>query len=226
VLASAAGSDRVKQAWVISESAIARAGLAALITAHSDQWQVACAATLPLWAAPGLAAALPSPPPDALLLDLSSQDPDWPATLSAVETCPAPIVVLLEPWPAAAAELLRAGVVGLLSSDADGSAITAALEAAAAGLLVLPPELALELLAGSPGLARSLAGSLSQALSQREVEVLALLAKGLGNKAIARHLNLSEHTVKFHIGTLFAKLNVSSRTEAAIVGARLGLILL
>lgn len=219
----------MKQAWVVSESAIARAGLAALITAHSDQWQVVCTAALPLWSAvPGLAsAALPSPLPDALLLDLSSpEEPDWPTTLSALETCPAPTVVLLEPWPEATAELLRAGVVGLLSSDADGSAIASALEAVAAGLMVLPPELALELLASSPSLARSLAGSPSQALSQREVEVLALLAKGLGNKAIARQLNLSEHTVKFHIGALFAKLNVSSRTEAVIMGARLGLILL
>nr|WP_242028103.1 response regulator transcription factor [Pseudanabaena sp. FACHB-2040] len=66
----------------------------------------------------------------------------------------------------------------------------------------------------------------TQPLTNREVEVLTLLAEGVGNKTIARRLTLSEHTVKFHISTIFAKLNVSSRTEAVIVGARLGLILL
>jgi DNA-binding NarL/FixJ family response regulator len=58
------------------------------------------------------------------------------------------------------------------------------------------------------------------------VEVLQMLAEGLGNKAIARRLSISEHTVKFHIGSIFSKLNASSRTEAVILGARQGLILL
>jgi len=53
-----------------------------------------------------------------------------------------------------------------------------------------------------------------------------MLAEGVGNKAIARHLDISEHTVKFHISSIFSKLNASSRTEAVILGARQGLILL
>jgi two-component system, NarL family, response regulator YdfI len=52
------------------------------------------------------------------------------------------------------------------------------------------------------------------------------LAEGVGNKTIARRLDISEHTVKFHMGSIFSKLNASSRTEAVIVGARQGLILL
>ncbi len=53
-----------------------------------------------------------------------------------------------------------------------------------------------------------------------------MLAEGLGNKTIARRLGISEHTVKFHVGSIFAKLNASSRTEAVTVGVRQGLVML
>ncbi|HKC74673.1 MAG TPA: response regulator transcription factor, partial [Chloroflexota bacterium] len=63
-------------------------------------------------------------------------------------------------------------------------------------------------------------------LTPREIEVLGMLAEGLGNKTIARRLGISEHTVKFHVGSIFAKLDASSRTEAVTLGARRGLIML
>jgi two-component system, NarL family, response regulator YdfI len=53
-----------------------------------------------------------------------------------------------------------------------------------------------------------------------------MLAEGLGNKAIAGRLAISEHTVKTHVGTIFAKLGVSSRAEAVAIGARLGVLML
>ena len=65
-----------------------------------------------------------------------------------------------------------------------------------------------------------------QPLTPREVEVLHMLAEGLGNKTIARRLGISEHTVKFHVGSIFSKLNASSRTEAVTVGVRQGLVML
>ncbi|OLP17229.1 hypothetical protein BST81_17970, partial [Leptolyngbya sp. 'hensonii'] len=65
-----------------------------------------------------------------------------------------------------------------------------------------------------------------QNLTSREVEVLEMLAIGLGNKTIAKQLQISEHTVKFHISSLFSKLHVSNRTEAVAIGARQGLIML
>ena len=65
-----------------------------------------------------------------------------------------------------------------------------------------------------------------QALTPREIEVLGMLAEGLGNKAIAKRLIISEHTVKFHVSSIFTKLNASSRTEAVTLGARQGLIML
>jgi DNA-binding NarL/FixJ family response regulator len=63
-------------------------------------------------------------------------------------------------------------------------------------------------------------------LTGREQEVLQLLSQGLSNKLIARQLQISEHTVKFHVSALYTKLEASSRTEAISRGARLGLITL
>ena len=64
------------------------------------------------------------------------------------------------------------------------------------------------------------------ALTNREIEVLGMIAEGLGNKTIAYRLGISEHTVKFHIASIFGKLGANSRTEAVTVALRRGLILL
>jgi DNA-binding NarL/FixJ family response regulator len=65
---------------------------------------------------------------------------------------------------------------------------------------------------------------LSEPLTARESEVLGLLGRGLSNKMIARELHISEHTVKFHISSIYSKLGVSNRAEAVSQGARHGLI--
>ena len=67
---------------------------------------------------------------------------------------------------------------------------------------------------------------LAEDLTPREHEVLQLLAEGLPNKAIARKLGISEHTVKFHINAILGKLGAGSRTEAVVLATRLGLVLL
>jgi DNA-binding CsgD family transcriptional regulator len=67
-------------------------------------------------------------------------------------------------------------------------------------------------------------GPLDEPLTARELEVLQLLSQGLSNKLIARKLQISEHTVKFHISSLYTKLGASSRTDAVNRGARSGLI--
>jgi DNA-binding CsgD family transcriptional regulator len=66
--------------------------------------------------------------------------------------------------------------------------------------------------------------SLIESLTAREKEVLQLMAEGLANKQIAMRLSISEHTVKFHLSSLYSKLGVSSRTEAVKRGLGLGLI--
>jgi len=63
-------------------------------------------------------------------------------------------------------------------------------------------------------------------LTPREREVLELVAEGMSNRAIAERLAISEHTVKFHVNTIYRKLGVSTRTEAVVHGARLGLLAL
>jgi DNA-binding CsgD family transcriptional regulator len=65
-----------------------------------------------------------------------------------------------------------------------------------------------------------------QPLSQRELEILGLLAAGLGNKAVAARLGISGHTVKTHVMSLFEKLGVSTRAEAVAAGVRRGILML
>ena len=63
-------------------------------------------------------------------------------------------------------------------------------------------------------------------LTRRELEVLQLLAQGLANKNIAQRLKISDHTVKFHVGAIMAKLDAASRTEAVTAAARRGILML
>ncbi len=210
----------MRQVLVMSSSAITQAGLATLITEESDQWQVVGAATqlrVGPWPAPAADCALVSWPP------LEDGRPD----LDRLSDLSIPMVALLETGSnLALPELLHHGLAGLLPGQANGADIVAALEAAAAGLIALHPALLDSLLAGNGERPPTAPLGQGEALTPREVEVLALLAEGLSNKAIARRLHLSDHTVKYHTSAIFAKLNVSSRTEAAIAGARAGLILL
>jgi DNA-binding NarL/FixJ family response regulator len=108
---------------------------------------------------------------------------------------------------------------GVVPPDAPPEELGAAVAAVAQGLVVLPRAMAEGALAGV-----SAAEELSEPPTAREGEVLALLARGLSNKQIARELHISEHTVKFHISALYAKLGVGNRAEAVSQGARHGLI--
>ena len=108
---------------------------------------------------------------------------------------------------------------GIVPPDAPSEELGAAVAAVAQGLTVLPKALA-ERLLEEPAAVEEL----SEPLTTRESEVLGLLGGGLSNKMIARELHISEHTVKFHISSLYSKLGVSNRAEAVSQGARHGLI--
>ena len=100
--------------------------------------------------------------------------------------------------------------------------LVATLTAAARDLIIIDPPLAAPVLgARDPSSATPV-----EDLTPRELEVLGLLAEGLPNKAIARRLGISEHTVKFHVNAVLGKLGAQSRTEAVVRATRLGLILL
>ncbi|MBD1867073.1 response regulator transcription factor [Cyanobacteria bacterium FACHB-471] len=136
------------------------------------------------------------------------------------------IALLVSPTEAySAIPLLKSGVRAILPLDITTDEMILTVEATAAGLVVLHPDVSDVLLQELPESNEPVhSEELDAPLTPREVEVLQLMATGLGNKAIARQLNISEHTVKFHISSIFSKLNASSRTEAVTLGMRQGLI--
>jgi len=113
---------------------------------------------------------------------------------------------------------------GVLSADAGEDELTAGILAVAEGLWVGAPGLVEGLMRLPKGEESLGEESLIEPLTAREMEVLQNMAAGLANKQIALALNISEHTVKFHLSSLYAKLGVSSRTEAVRRGIELGLI--
>lgn len=110
---------------------------------------------------------------------------------------------------------------GVLPPDAPPEELEAAVSAAARGLVVISAPLADELL--DPSEEREFEEA-PEPLTVREGEVLGLLARGLSNKMISRELRISEHTVKFHLSSLYAKLDAGNRAEAVSRGARYGFI--
>jgi DNA-binding NarL/FixJ family response regulator len=107
---------------------------------------------------------------------------------------------------------------GILPPDASPEELEAAVIAVARGLVVIPETMTGRLL-GTHGEAEP-----PEPLTNREGEVLGLIGRGLSNRMISRELHISEHTVKFHISSLYAKLGVGNRAEAVSRGARYGLI--
>lgn len=117
---------------------------------------------------------------------------------------------------------MEAGADGYLLKDADGEALLQAIQAVQWGDMPLHPRVARHLFKGMTGRA---GGNGTGQLTEREKEILQLIAKGLSNKDVAHTLNLSEGTVKVHVSHILGKLHVSSRTEAAVWAAQMGLIL-
>ena len=115
---------------------------------------------------------------------------------------------------------------GVLPLDSSPEDLQAAVRALHQGLLVGAPELMEQVLATQAQNGDILDQPGFEALTERELQVLGLLAQGLANKQIALQLGISEHTVKFHISGIYAKLGATSRTEAVRLGVRQGWIVL
>jgi DNA-binding NarL/FixJ family response regulator len=112
-----------------------------------------------------------------------------------------------------------AGVWGVLPTDASAEELNAAIHALSQGLIVGTATLLFESDSESEPLSHG-------PLTDREAEVLGLVAKGMANKQIAVALGISEHTVKFHVSSIYSKLNVTNRTEAVREGLRGGWVAL
>lgn len=140
-----------------------------------------------------------------------------------------PAVLLLvdaDPTPARLIVGLEARAWGVLSLDSTAEELSAALLALHHGLLVGQAALLEPLLLPAVQEGELAGDVILEALTERELQVLQLLAQGLANKQIAITLGISEHTVKFHVSGIYAKLGAASRTEAVRLGVRQGLILL
>jgi DNA-binding NarL/FixJ family response regulator len=113
---------------------------------------------------------------------------------------------------------VRAGAIGYLLKDTEADELLRAIKAASAGQVQLSPKAAARLMreVRTP--------EALEELTERELEVLRLLAQGQSNKEIAYKLSIGEKTVKTHVSNILAKLNVSSRTQAALYAARIGLV--
>jgi DNA-binding NarL/FixJ family response regulator len=157
--------------------------------------------------------------PDVVLMDLEMPVLDGiEATRQIVAAQPGVAVVVLTSF-SDRDEILRAldaGAVGYLLKDAEPADLARAVDAAARGEAPLDPRASRALLS-----ARSRASPLD-ALSEREREVLAMVARGLPNKLIARELSISEKTVKAHLTNVFRTIGVTDRTQAALWAERNG----
>ncbi|MBL8118213.1 MAG: response regulator transcription factor [Anaerolineae bacterium] len=113
---------------------------------------------------------------------------------------------------------VRAGAIGYILKDTESDELIRAIKAAAAGQVQLSPKAAARLMR------EVRAPESPESLTERETEVLRLLAKGLSNKEIAQQLVIGEKTVKTHVSNILSKLNLASRTQAALHAARIGLV--
>jgi DNA-binding NarL/FixJ family response regulator len=113
---------------------------------------------------------------------------------------------------------VRAGAIGYLLKDTRAAELRQAIKAAAAGQVQLAPKAAARLMR------EVVAPERPEPLSERELDVLRLLARGRANKEIARDLSIAEKTVKSHVSSILAKLGVQSRTQAALYAGRVGLV--
>jgi len=160
--------------------------------------------------------------PDVILLDLHMPVLDGiGATRRLAAEHPGVAVVVLTTYAddTSVLDALHAGARSYLTKDADHGDIAQALRAAASGLTVFDPRVHATLLAATPAPAApepAEAAPPPDGLTQREAEILALIARGLTNPEIAAQLFLSNHTIKTHISRIFAK--TGSRDRAAAIG--------
>jgi DNA-binding NarL/FixJ family response regulator len=210
---------------IAAESALARRGIEQLVRGPGVEIVASIAPLSSL-------AAEPEEPDSADLIIATAEPSHFATTLQKLADADLfrdlPVVLLAEIIdPQTTAQAWRMGARAVLPAELLRPQLLAALEAVSRGFLVAMPVEAETIVAVSqiPSATNGVE-ELLEPLTPREQEVLRMLARGLANKEIAARLNISEHTVKFHVAAILGKLGAASRTEAVALGIRHGLILL
>jgi DNA-binding NarL/FixJ family response regulator len=205
---------------IVDDQRVIREGLATIVSAFSDTEVVGMAAD-----GREALALVAERDPDVVLMDLRMPNLDGVAASSAIhERHPTVAVVVLTTFAddESVIAALTAGAVGYLTKDASRDDIRRALEAAHAGQSVLDPAAQATLLKAARH-TPARAAALPDDLTERETEVLTLIAEGLTNAEIAERLFVAETTVKTHVNRIFAKTGSRDRAQAAVYAHRHGL---
>jgi DNA-binding NarL/FixJ family response regulator len=193
--------------WIMSPTAARRDWLSRVVASDPELRIAGTATTFPY-----LRSLMSQDSADIALIELRDSSRDW--LLELLELTPI-VLLTAEPNVVMFSWLRRAGTGAMLQSIAEPDQVLQAIKSVALGLSVFDPVLI-------PSTQEN--DSPVEELTDRESEVLRLLAEGLGNRDIALKLNISEHTIKFHIHSILGKLGAASRTEAVTRGLRSGLI--
>ena len=178
----------------------------------------------------GLSQQIADTQPDILLERVAQkeQPEDPPVHDPDARAVPRVLLVEVREFPGALSAIRSndSDIRAILPFWASKQEIVTAIEAAAAGLIVCHPDLIDHTAMTAEEVVREPTAARGQQLTPRESEILNLLAAGLGNKEIAWQLGISDHTVKYHVASIFNKLGASTRAEAVAIGIRQGLIAL
>ena len=164
--------------------------------------------------------------PDLVLMDLKMPVMNGvDATREIKAKCPGAKILVLttygtDDW---VLDAIRAGASGYLLKDSPREGVLSAIRGTIDGKTFVDPSIAGKILNEISSPKRKTATSITSKLTEREVEVLTLLARGLSNEDIAKNLFLSEGTVRNHVSSIVAKLGVSDRTQAALIAVQHGL---
>lgn len=204
------------------------------ISAQTDPVRVSLHTDDPLLRA-GLASLIESgqPPPVLVVEPQEAEVALWDAgtdpahvltRLAAIDRASSVPVVAVVSDPSHATPAIAAGARGVVMRDQVHGGLHAALVAVKSGLTVLDTELAAHLVSAKGPKVESKGNGSRGELTARELQVVQLLAEGLSNKLIADRLGISDHTAKFHVNGVMAKLGASTRTEAVVEAVRRGVV--
>jgi NarL family two-component system response regulator YdfI len=209
--------DRLR-VLIFAASSLMRAGLESLLEAE-ESIEVSASVS----SAAELASASANREPDVVVIQADNLNAL--SLRQEVGALKVPVVLLAKQIDADLIfDALSSGISGVLHADSSSRELASALHGAAVGLITLTNGAATLLAKSLRNRTPADQDEIFEELTAREHEVMEMMVEGLSNKEIAVQLNLSVHTVKFHISSILAKLGAASRTEATTIGLRRGLI--